>query len=260
MISVAMAPLAGAGAALTEQHSRNGFRLAIHSSRGRGGGARACRSKLIFPRAGLCYTSTWSSWIHQNKLDCSLLLSRARYRSSNRPYRGVVRSSLLGVGAPEVIVIAVVALLVFGPKGLAEIARSLGQSLRAFQPTIRELQEVSKEFKQTLEKEIGLDELKKPAEPPKRAPPPVNENFVVDELTAQLNLMQQEKENADAQETKPEEANPSSVVVASSSGDDTPPSPAPSEVETTPSPAPSEVLETTPVIEKEAAVNNVAKD
>ncbi|EEH53761.1 twin arginine targeting family, partial [Micromonas pusilla CCMP1545] len=61
--------------------------------------------------------------------------------------------SLFGVGAPEALVIGVVALLVFGPKGLAEIAKSLGQTLKAFQPTIRELQDVSREFKATLEDE-----------------------------------------------------------------------------------------------------------
>ena len=32
-----------------------------------------------------------------------------------------VRASFLGVGAPEAFVIAVVSLLVFGPKGLAEV-------------------------------------------------------------------------------------------------------------------------------------------
>ncbi|KAL7107086.1 hypothetical protein ACP275_06G032400 [Erythranthe tilingii] len=73
-----------------------------------------------------------------------------------------VYASLFGVGAPEVLVIGVVALLVFGPKGLAEVARNLGQTLRAFQPTIRELQEVSREFKSTLEREIGLDDIDKP--------------------------------------------------------------------------------------------------
>eukprot|EP00250_Pteridium_aquilinum_P026786 c33589_g1_i1 orf=158-895(+) len=72
----------------------------------------------------------------------------------------VVHASLLGVGAPEALVIAVVALLVFGPRGLAEVARTLGKSLRAFQPTIRELQQISKDFKDTLEQEIGLDELR----------------------------------------------------------------------------------------------------
>lgn len=77
-----------------------------------------------------------------------------------------VFASLFGVGAPEVLVIGVVALLVFGPKGLAEVARNLGKTLRAFQPTIRELQEVSREFKSTLEREIGLDDIDTPV--PKR--------------------------------------------------------------------------------------------
>jgi TatA/E family protein of Tat protein translocase len=71
-------------------------------------------------------------------------------------------ASLFGVGAPEALVIGVVALLVFGPKGLADIAKQLGGTLRAFQPTIRELQEVSREFKSTLEDEIGLDEIRNP--------------------------------------------------------------------------------------------------
>ena len=64
------------------------------------------------------------------------------------------------MGAPEALVIGVVALLVFGPKGLADIAKQLGQTLRAFQPTIKELQEVSREFRDTLEDEIGLDEIR----------------------------------------------------------------------------------------------------
>lgn len=73
-------------------------------------------------------------------------------------------ASLFGVGAPEALVIGVVALLVFGPKGLAEVARNLGKTLRAFQPTIRELQDVSREFKSTLEREIGLDDIANPVQ------------------------------------------------------------------------------------------------
>ncbi|XP_061364476.1 sec-independent protein translocase protein TATB, chloroplastic [Gastrolobium bilobum] len=76
----------------------------------------------------------------------------------------VVYASLFGVGAPEALVIGVVALLVFGPKGLAEVARNLGKTLRAFQPTIRELQDVSREFKSTLEREIGLDDTSSPTQ------------------------------------------------------------------------------------------------
>ncbi|XP_040380744.1 sec-independent protein translocase protein TATB, chloroplastic-like isoform X3 [Oryza brachyantha] len=78
---------------------------------------------------------------------------------SKRRSRGTgVYASLFGVGASEALVIGVVALLFFGPK-VAEVARNLGKTLRAFQPTIRELQDVSREFKSTLGQEIGLDEV-----------------------------------------------------------------------------------------------------
>ncbi|XP_057480954.1 sec-independent protein translocase protein TATB, chloroplastic-like isoform X1 [Actinidia eriantha] len=80
-------------------------------------------------------------------------------RSVKRERKRKIYASLFGVGAPEALVIGVVALLVFGPKGLAEVARNLGKTLREFQPTIKELQEVSREFKSTLEREIGLDEI-----------------------------------------------------------------------------------------------------
>ncbi|PSS04380.1 Sec-independent protein translocase protein like [Actinidia chinensis var. chinensis] len=80
-------------------------------------------------------------------------------RSVKRERKRKIYASLFGVGAPEALVIGVVALLVFGPKGLAEVARNLGKTLRAFQPTIKELQDVSREFKSTLEREIGLDEI-----------------------------------------------------------------------------------------------------
>ena len=64
-------------------------------------------------------------------------------------------------GAPEAVLVVVVALVVFGPKGLAEAARSFGQMLRSFKPTIRELAEVSTDIKSTLKQEIGLDEFQR---------------------------------------------------------------------------------------------------
>lgn len=42
-----------------------------------------------------------------------------------------------------------------------QAAKSLGASLRGFAPTIRELAGVSNELKQTLEQEIGLDEIRR---------------------------------------------------------------------------------------------------
>ncbi|KAK1289057.1 hypothetical protein QJS10_CPB18g01612 [Acorus calamus] len=114
------------------------------------------RSLSAIPQLGLKLFSPWSGLkplgISPKQTPC--------LREKRRKFRGVVvYASLFGVGAPEALVIGVVALLVFGPKGLAEVARNLGKTLRAFQPTIKELQEVSREFKSTLEKEIGLDDV-----------------------------------------------------------------------------------------------------
>jgi sec-independent protein translocase protein TatA len=40
------------------------------------------------------------------------------------------------IGAPELIVLLLVALLLFGPKRLPQVGRSLGQGLREFKDTI----------------------------------------------------------------------------------------------------------------------------
>ncbi len=48
--------------------------------------------------------------------------------------------NFFGIGLPEMTVIFVVALLVFGPKKLPEIGRSLGKALRGFQEASNEFQ------------------------------------------------------------------------------------------------------------------------
>ncbi|KAA3455827.1 sec-independent protein translocase protein TATB, chloroplastic-like [Gossypium australe] len=114
------------------------------------------RFSTWFPQLGPSFFSQWSGLKH---LGISISPKSLKLEKKGRCKGKVVHASLFGVGAPEALVIGVVALLVFGPKGLAEVARNLGKTLRAFQPTIRELQEVSREFKSTLEREIGLDEM-----------------------------------------------------------------------------------------------------
>jgi len=57
------------------------------------------------------------------------------------------------IGMPELIVIMVIALIIFGPRKLPELGRSLGRSLNEFK-------RASNELKHTLDEEIRLDEQK----------------------------------------------------------------------------------------------------
>ncbi|MEW5306228.1 MAG: hypothetical protein WDW36_008709 [Sanguina aurantia] len=60
---------------------------------------------------------------------------------------------------------------------IPQAAKSVGQTLRAFQPTIREVVEVSQELKGTLERELGLDELRDASRPVPRAARPSSPDF-----------------------------------------------------------------------------------
>jgi sec-independent protein translocase protein TatA len=55
------------------------------------------------------------------------------------------------LGMPELIVIFVIALIIFGPRKLPELGRSLGKSLAEFK-------RASNELKSTLEEEIRMEE------------------------------------------------------------------------------------------------------
>ncbi|OLP17572.1 Sec-independent protein translocase TatA [Leptolyngbya sp. 'hensonii'] len=57
--------------------------------------------------------------------------------------------NVFGIGLPEMMVIFVLALLIFGPKKLPEIGRSLGKALRGFQDASEEFKS---EFKREAEK------------------------------------------------------------------------------------------------------------
>jgi TatA/E family protein of Tat protein translocase len=57
------------------------------------------------------------------------------------------------IGMPELIIILVVALIIFGPRKLPELGRSLGRSLGEFKKASNELQ-------RTLEEEIKVEETK----------------------------------------------------------------------------------------------------
>lgn len=58
------------------------------------------------------------------------------------------------IGFPEIILILIIALLIFGPKKLPEIGKSIGKA-------ISELRRASNELKETIEEEIRAEEIKK---------------------------------------------------------------------------------------------------
>jgi sec-independent protein translocase protein TatA len=68
------------------------------------------------------------------------------------------------IGFPELIVIFVIALIVFGPRKLPELGRSLGKSLAEFK-------RASNELRSTLDEEIRAEERK--TAPPALASPAV---------------------------------------------------------------------------------------
>jgi TatA/E family protein of Tat protein translocase len=60
---------------------------------------------------------------------------------------------LPSLGFPELMIIMVIALIIFGPRKLPELGRSLGKS-------IGEFRKASNELKSTLEEEIRVEEVK----------------------------------------------------------------------------------------------------
>ena len=74
--------------------------------------------------------------------------------------------NIFGIGLPEMILIMLVALLIFGPKKLPEIGRSMGKAIKGFQDASREFES---EFKREADRETAR--LEEPT--PLSAPEPV---------------------------------------------------------------------------------------
>ncbi len=77
------------------------------------------------------------------------------------------------IGMPELIIILVIALIIFGPRKLPELGKSLGRSLNEFKKASTDLQN-------TLEQEIKIEEQKETAA---KTPAPVTEVVPDDHAT-----------------------------------------------------------------------------
>ena len=62
------------------------------------------------------------------------------------------------LGGPELVLILVLALIVFGPRRLPEIGKSMGRLLAEFR-------KASHDFQRTIEDEVEAEKYKAPAEP-----------------------------------------------------------------------------------------------
>ena len=77
--------------------------------------------------------------------------------------------NIFGIGLPEMAVIAAIGLLVFGPKRLPELGKTLGRTLRGFQSASSEFE---KEFRSAIATtETAADATVSPATAPESASP-----------------------------------------------------------------------------------------
>ncbi|PSN17600.1 twin-arginine translocase TatA/TatE family subunit [filamentous cyanobacterium CCP5] len=63
--------------------------------------------------------------------------------------------NVFGIGLPEMALILVLALLVFGPKKLPEIGRSMGKAIKGFQDASREFEEEFKREAEQVQKSVS---------------------------------------------------------------------------------------------------------
>ncbi len=65
--------------------------------------------------------------------------------------------NIFGIGLPEMGLIMIVALLVFGPKKLPKIGRSLGKALRSFQDASKQFETEFKREAQQIEESVTMN-------------------------------------------------------------------------------------------------------
>lgn len=107
--------------------------------------------------------------------------------------------NVFGVGLPEMALIMVLALLVFGPKKLPEIGRSMGKAIKGFQDASKEFEEEFKKEAQQIEKAVTSPMKASLETDPPRALSPQDEAAVVVAETPEATAEVSDDQNAESE-------------------------------------------------------------